>query len=109
MFIGKVRGAVVATQKDARIDGAKLLLVEPYFVNPASPQKLVATGRTLVAIDALGAGRGEYVLVTQGSSARLTELTATMPIDAVVIGIVETVGVEGEVLSRAAGTLGGGE
>lgn len=105
MFIGKVCGAVVATQKDARINGAKLLLVEPYVAATSSPQKLVPTGKSLVAVDALGAGQGEFVLVTQGSSARLTDLTGKMPVDAVVIGIVESVRTGGEILSRADGSL----
>lgn len=95
MFIGKVCGAVVATQKDARLGGAKLLVVEPQVATPHAPGKLTPTGKTLVAIDALGAGRGACVLVTQGSSARLTDVTAQMPVDAVIIGIVETVELNG--------------
>jgi len=105
MFIGKVCGHVVATQKDPRIEGTKLLLIEACVATPGAAGKLSATGKTLVAIDALGAGRGEYVLVTQGSSARLTDLTGKMPIDAVVVGIVESVRIDGETVSRSAGTL----
>ena len=63
--------------------------------------RLVATGRTFIAVDTLGAGEGQLVLVTQGSSARLTPETKTLPIDAVVIGLVDTVRIEGrEVFNR---------
>jgi ethanolamine utilization protein EutN len=105
MFIGKVCGAVVASQKDERVRDAKLLLVEPHVASPETPRALRPTGKNLVAIDSLGAGAGEYVLVTQGSSARLTDLTKSMPVDAVVIGIVESVRIEDSVLSRADGSL----
>ena len=54
----------------------------------------VTTGRTFIAVDSLGAGEGDYVLLTQGSSARLTPETKNMPIDAVVIGIVDSVHVD---------------
>ena len=57
---------------------------------------LVSTGRTFIAVDTLGAGEGQFVLVTQGSSARLTPETKTLPIDAVVIGLVDTVRVDGQ-------------
>lgn len=107
MFIGKVCGCVVTSQKDARMDGAKLILVEPFIPSPAQPNKLAPTGKSLVAVDSLGAGVGEFVLVTQGSSARLTDQTTKMPIDAVVIGIIAAVRIESDVISRADGTLVG--
>ena len=67
----------------------------------ATDATLVSTGRTFIAVDTLGAGEGQFVLVTQGSSARLTPETKSLPIDAVVIGLVDTVRVEGkEVFSR---------
>ena len=105
MFIGKVCGALVATQKDERMAEAKLLLVEAFTADPAQAEPLKPTGRVLVALDSLGAGTGEYVLVTQGSSARMTDMTKTMPVDAVIIGIVDTVRVMNSVLSRSEGTL----
>ena len=55
---------------------------------------LVTTGRTFVAVDTVGAGEGEFVLITQGSSARLTPETKNLPIDTVIIGIVDTVHVD---------------
>ena len=56
--------------------------------------KLETTGRTFIAVDTLGAGEGDFVLITQGSSARLTPETKELPIDAVIIGIVDTVHIE---------------
>jgi ethanolamine utilization protein EutN len=101
MFVAKVTGSLVSTQKVDSMVGHKLLLVEPFRVDPQDRARLVSTGRTFVAVDALGAGEGEYVLITQGSSARLTPETKNMPVDAVIIGLVDTVHVEGQcVFSR---------
>jgi len=101
MFIAKVTGSLVSTQKVATMVGFKLLIVEPYRIEPKERQSLTTTGRTFVAVDTLGAGIGDYVILTQGSSARLTPETKTLPIDAVVVGIVDQVQVdEGTVYSR---------
>jgi microcompartment protein CcmK/EutM len=101
MFVALVTGSVVATQKTEAMTGHKLLVVEPYRLDEKSRSTLVSTGRTFIAVDTLGAGEGQFVLVTQGSSARLTPETKSLPIDAVVIGLVDTVRVEGkEVFSR---------
>ena len=101
MFVALVTGSVVATQKTESMTGHKLLVVEPYRLDEKSRSRLVATGRTFIAVDTLGAGEGQLVLVTQGSSARLTPETKTLPIDAVVIGLVDTVRIEGrEVFNR---------
>ncbi len=91
MFLARVTGSVVATQKVETMTGHKLLMVEPYRLDPAKRESLVTTGRTFVAVDTVGAGEGEFVLITQGSSARLTPETKNLPIDTVVIGIVDTV------------------
>jgi ethanolamine utilization protein EutN len=91
MFVAKVTGAVVSTQKVDLMVGFKLLVVEPYRVEPGQRRSLVTTGRTFVAVDTLGAGEGDYVLITQGSSARLTPETKNLPIDTVVVGIVDQV------------------
>jgi len=74
--------------------GHKLLVVEPYRLDDKKRQSLVSTGRTFIAVDALGAGEDDYVLITQGSSARLTPETKTLPIDAVIIGIVDRVHID---------------
>jgi len=94
MFIAKVTGSLVATQKVAAMSGYKMLLVEPYRLDPESRKSMVTTGRTFVAADMLGAGEGQFVLITQGSSARLTKETKNLPIDTLVVGIVDTVHVE---------------
>ena len=91
MFIAKVTGFLVSTQKVDSMVGFKLLMVEPYRIEPNQRTSLATTGRTFIAVDTLGAGEGDYVLITQGSSARLTPETKNLPIDTVVIGIVDKV------------------
>src|SRR3954470_19098149 len=98
MFLARVNGVVVATQKVASMTGHKLLTVEPLRVDPAGRDRLVTTGRTFVVVDTLGAGQGQLVLIVQGSSARLTPETEKLPIDATVIGIVDTVNVENKMI-----------
>jgi len=101
MFVALVTGSVVATQKTESMTGHKMLVVEPYRLDDKQRDRLVPTGRTFVAVDTLGAGEGQFVLVTQGSSARLTPETKSLPIDAVIIGLVDTVRIEGkEVFNR---------
>ena len=94
MFIARVTGSVVSTQKVHSMTGHKLLVVEPYRVDSDHRESLVTTGRTFIAVDTLGAGEDDYVLITQGSSARLTPETKELPIDAVIIGIVDTVHID---------------
>ncbi len=93
MFLAKVTGSVVSTQKVETMRGQKLLIVEPFRLNPKGERELVSAGRTFVAVDTLGAGEGQMVLITQGSSARLTPETKHLPIDTVVIGIIDRVDV----------------
>ncbi len=101
MFVAKVTGSLVSTQKVDSMKGFKLLIVEPYRIEAKERKSIVTTGRTFVAVDTLGAGIGDFVILTQGSSARLTPETKTLPIDAVVVGIVDKVQVdEGTVYSR---------
>jgi ethanolamine utilization protein EutN len=97
MFIAKVIGNVVATQKNAKFRGMKLLLIQPYISRDG---KLQVSGSSVVAVDSVGAGAGECVLFTQGSSARLTPATKDAPVDAVIVGIVDVVEVEGKVLEK---------
>ncbi len=105
MFIGKVAGHLVTTQKEAPMADAKLVVVEAYTGAGPGAAAIEPTGKVLVAVDFLGAGKGEYVMVTQGSSARMTERTRTMPVDAIVVGIVDSVALQGKTLSRGDGTL----
>ena len=101
MFVAKVTGSVVSTQKVPVMVGQKLIVVEPYRLESKKRESLSSTGRTFIAVDTIGAGEGDYVLITQGSSARLTDETNKLPIDAVIVGIVDTVHVDtGCVYSR---------
>ena len=93
MFLARVIGSVVATKKDAAMTGRKLLLLRPLVVDEADPARLRAGANTIVAVDALGAGADEVVLFCQGSSARQAAGMKTLPVDAVVIGIVDRVDV----------------
>lgn len=91
MFIGRITGSLVSTQKVASMVGQKLLIVEPLRVDETDQSALRPTGRTFVVVDTVGAGEGEVVLCVQGSSARFTPETQKLPIDAAVIGIVDRV------------------
>ena len=92
MFIARVTGHVVATQKDKTLSGQKLFIVEPLNVRyeDGKAASLGNTNRAIVAIDAVGAGEGPLVLVVQGSSARMTEQTKNLPADAVIVGIIDS-------------------
>jgi len=94
MFVAKVTGSLVSTQKVASMVGYKLMVVEPYRLERKERKTLTTTGRTFIAVDLLGAGQGDLVLVTQGSSARLTPETKNLPLDTVIIGIVDKVHVD---------------
>jgi ethanolamine utilization protein EutN len=91
MFIAKVTGHITATQKVREMNGQKLFIVEPLRIDEASGASLKGTGRTFVAVDAVGAGEGETVLIVQGSSARFTDDLKTVPIDCAIIGIIDNV------------------
>ena len=95
MFVAKVLGNVVTTQKVEAMTGAKLLVVDPLLMDDKK-MAFTSTGKTYVAVDSIGAGAGEIVLVTQGSSARMTDVTAKAPVDCVVIGIIDTVTLTGK-------------
>ena len=83
MILARVSGTVVATRKDERLEGFKLLVVRP--VNPDGRE----TGGYLVAVDTVDAGHGELVLVVSGSSARMASGCADRPVDAAIAGIVD--------------------
>ncbi len=101
MFLAKVEGAVVATKKDANMEGRKLLLLRPMLVDDQDPSKFRPGVNTIVAVDCLGAGEGELVLFCQGSSARLAPGLKEAPVDAVVIGIIDCVDVLGKQIYNA--------
>lgn len=91
MLVAKVTGSLVSTQKTESMVGRKLLVVEPCRLDAETRRTLSSTGRAFVAVDTVGAGEGEFVLITQGSSARLTPETKTLPVDTVIIGIIDSV------------------
>jgi len=101
MFLARVEGSVVATKKDASMSGRKLLLVRPQLVDEKDPTKFRPGANTIVAVDSVGAGIGELVLFCQGSSARLAPNLKDAPVDAVIIGIVDTVDVFGKQIYTA--------
>ena len=96
MFLAKVEGSVVSTKKDASMSGRKLLLLRPQLVDDKDPTKFRPGVNTIVAVDSVGAGIGEMVLFCQGSSARLAPNLKDVPVDAVIIGIVDVVDVLGK-------------
>jgi microcompartment protein CcmK/EutM len=91
MFLCKVVGTIVATRKDEKLVGGKLLIVQEIDVECNLKE------RYLVAVDSVGAGVGEVVLVVSGSSARYTPVTRDKPVDAAITAIVDIIEVHGEV------------
>jgi microcompartment protein CcmK/EutM len=88
MFLARIVGTVVATRKDDRLEGCKLLIVQP--LDPSGRD----AGAAVVAVDTVSAGYTETVLVVTGSSARMTTRTKDSPVDAAIIGIVDTISMD---------------
>ena len=82
MIIGKVVGSLFSTRKSEKLVGNKFMIVEPV-------ETMKAAGERVVAIDIMGAGIGEYVLVAQGSAARIGCDMADAPVDAAIVGIID--------------------
>lgn len=82
MIIGKVVGSVVSTRKSEKLIGNKFMIIEP-------AQSMNMGSNRLVAIDNIGAGIGEYVLVAQGSAARIGCDVNDAPVDAAIVGIID--------------------
>ncbi len=82
MIIGKVIGSVVSTRKNDNLVGSKFMIVEP-------TEKVADINAKIIAVDNIGAGIGEYVLVALGSAARIGCGKETAPIDAAIVGIVD--------------------
>jgi ethanolamine utilization protein EutN len=101
MFLARVEGSIVATKKDPSMSGRKLLLLRPQLVDDKDPTKFRPGVNTIVAVDSVGAGIGELVMFCQGSSARLAPNLKDAPVDAVIIGIVDTVDVLGKEIFNA--------
>ena len=92
MLLGRVAGTVVASRKEPLMEGMTLLLVRQIDVDDSE------TGGYVVAVDSVGAGVGEVVLYASGSSARQTAITRDRPCDAVIMAIVDTWEVGGDVV-----------
>jgi microcompartment protein CcmK/EutM len=90
MIVGKITGTVVSTKKDELLEGFKFYVVDEVDLN------MNPTGKYLIAVDIVGAGIDEIVLVVQGSSARQSTYTESKPVDAVVIAIIDSIEVKGE-------------
>ena len=101
MFLARVEGSVVSTKKEASMNGRKLLLLRPQLVDDKDPTKFRPGQNTIVAVDSVGAGINELVMFCQGSSARLADGLKDLPVDAVVIGIVDSVDVLGKQIYSA--------
>jgi len=91
MYAARIIGTVVCTQKDEKMSGMKMQVVQP-----VSLLTLQDEGKPAVAIDAVGAGISEIVLVVGGSSARQTGITANKPVDATIMAIVDMIDIEGK-------------
>ena len=83
MIIGRIIGTVVATQKDERLSGKKLLIVKPLNLDGTDQSGYVVT------VDTVGAGFHEKVLVVAGSSARLAEGNKDCPVDSAIVGVID--------------------
>lgn len=92
MLFARVVGNVVCTRKDEKLVGTKLLLVQPVDTEGG------AKGNVLVAVDVVGAGEGELVLIVQGSSARQTRSTEGNPVDCSIFAVVDYIEKEGEIV-----------
>ena len=95
MIIARVTGTVVATAKEPKLQGLKLLLLQP-----ADASGALSKGSPVVAIDAIGAGLHDLVLFASGSSARQTETTKDKPVDAVVMAIIDLIENQGDISYR---------
>jgi microcompartment protein CcmK/EutM len=90
MLIAKVIGTTVSTIKDEKLLGRKLLIVRQ------TDERGAPTGKPFVAIDSVDAGVGDLVLTAAGSSARQTNITKDTPVDAVIMAVIDSLEVEGE-------------
>jgi microcompartment protein CcmK/EutM len=88
MTLGRVVGTIVATRKDPRLEGHKLLIIKP--VTPDGKDE----AGYLVAIDTVSAGFRELVITVAGSSARMAEGCKDKPVDCVIVGIVDNVAMD---------------
>jgi microcompartment protein CcmK/EutM len=101
MDVGRVAGQVVATVKQAGLQGRTMLLIAPVDVDHMGREG--PAGSTYVAADYIGAGLGEVVLVSRGGAARVEDTTGDVPTDAAVVAIVDSIVVENKTVFRKSG------
>ena len=89
--MAKVVGQVVSSQKDPHLVGKKLAVLRPLQVGDENASGLLETKNTIIAVDACSAAVGQIVMYAQGSSARQASGMKELPVDAVVVGIVDNV------------------
>lgn len=88
MILAKIVGTVVATRKDERLESTKLLVARP--IDPSGK----AEGTYLVAVDTVDAGAGETVLIVSGSSARMATGLKDCPVDAAIVGVIDSIDID---------------
>ena len=93
MYLAKVIGNVVSTTKNEKLTGLKLLLIQQIDITT-----MKQSGAPVVIVDTVGAGEGELVMVVTGGSSRLTDNTNGRPVDASIIGIIDTLKIDGEII-----------
>lgn len=94
MWVGKIIGTLVATPKDDSLTGCKLLIVQPTRFGTGAP------GKPIVAVDTIGAGTGETVLVVDGSSARHVTGNPHSAVDAAIVGIIDNIEIKRDLLEE---------
>lgn len=94
MRLGKIIGTVVATRKDERLVGNKLMITQPLNF------KLEPKGEPLIAVDTVGAGIGEIVILVSGSAGRLAARKFDSPIDASIVGIIDEIDLQENLLEK---------
>jgi ethanolamine utilization protein EutN len=94
MLIAKVVGSAVASVKLDALKSSKLLVVRP------ADGHGIVTGAPFLALDLVGAGAGELVVISQGSSARMAAGGNTTPVDAAIVGILDSLQIDGDVAFR---------
>lgn len=95
MLIAKVIGTTVATVKDQKLEGRKLLICRE------ADETGKSTGKPYVAVDTVDAGVGDLVLTAHGSSGRQTSITKDSPVDAVIMAIIDSLQVDGKTVFRS--------
>lgn len=94
MYIGRVIGTVVATRKDEKLVGSKLLITQPLNI------ELKPIGEPLIGVDTVGAGIGELVIYVKGAASRIAARKMDSPIDVSIVGIIDSMDVHKETLGR---------